>query len=400
MRDRQSNNSPSKKPMHTLQNTKETSSKKIRSYEASLSNLPVKRTMLNWGISVNIEEDKREEKKILAIIDRIAEEKFLGIKVSVCGTLQRHNWWLFINSLDEKEIKEIFDDLPSQINEEQLALFLANKFRKLAEKREEDWIKNWQKTLHRKIKHFSSSDITRWDDWLNHSSYAEYRKQVNTRYKNNPEFKKGIEDTIEKFLMKRHAKAIASVAEKIKQHIPTLKDIDFIELAKHASRNYLLEECAIFAPIWAKEKKYLSFAYRDKKMTPAFAESLKYFLTDEEQKSFCWIPINVRGKKKEAPSLAPSNQCITSHSKLSIFSPSLSRRSQSLTNLPQIPFAEEKENKKTSDNELVMEACCLIFNASPRALYKAIAILKQDESNKNAAADATSKNPLCRSTVF
>lgn len=72
-------------------------------------------------------------------------------------------------------------------------------------------------------------EITRWDDWLNHSEYSSNHKAINSLYHKNAEFREHIDETIESFRLRRQAAGESG------------------ERFTDLSRQFLLEETAVFS---------------------------------------------------------------------------------------------------------------------------------------------------------
>lgn len=95
--------------------------------------------------------------------------------------------------------------------------------------------------------------IIRWDDWLKDKNYNWAKAQVDSLYQNSAHFRQAVQQTAESFILRF-----------IKNHPE--KKIN-LSRAFDLCRYYILEDCAVILPLWAK-KGYKYVLYPNQR-TPA-----------------------------------------------------------------------------------------------------------------------------------
>lgn len=182
-------------------------------------------------VHISVGQAYHEGDKFIATMDLI-NETFRSCKIMVCDTLQKHSL-------------KIMDPALSDDDAYQKALLLG-----------EQW-------LERNSNAYSYLDIDveiyRWDQWLRHPEYSIYRAEVENLYKENSDYRAAIHATIEKFL--------------------TRQNMSNNTTAFNLSKIYILEECPILIPLWAKTG--CEFVVYPRFRTPAMAKTYQYFLGDK-----------------------------------------------------------------------------------------------------------------------
>jgi len=178
-------------------------------------------------LHISVGQKYHEGKKFLATMDLI-NETFKSCTIMLCDTLQRHTLKIKNPDLSDKEL-----------------------YRKALALGDEWLLKNKVAYSHLKIKY----KIMRWDDWLNHKDYNQYREKVEELYYTNEAYKQNIFNTINKFLNR--------------QGLLDKKAFGLCE-------SYVLEECPILIPLWAKTN--CPFVIYPRSRTAAMTATYKYFL--------------------------------------------------------------------------------------------------------------------------
>jgi hypothetical protein len=217
--------------------------------------------------------------------DELISQGYPGIRsitVSVNGSLQRHNFWYFacnpnrtgnfIPPLKDQKLYEELnnkDNIPENVDEEQLAECLAKTFLPYAEQAEQEYVSMSSKILrhstlfekvckdHKPIKFYYQT----WNEWLSHENYLKEYKDLISLYNQDVEvsvsgktlrIQEAFNKTSDKILNSATgSKAIINEAiKRIIKSRPDLEKLDFKKVARIASSSYLMEECPIIIPLW------------------------------------------------------------------------------------------------------------------------------------------------------
>ncbi len=153
---------------------------------------------------VSVGQAYHEGEKLIATMDLI-NETFRSCTIMLCDTLQRHTLSIKYPNLSDAELYA-------------KSLSLGD-----------EWLtRNSAAYQHLSI----DSKIMRWDEWLYHPDYSQYRAQIDELYHSDIDYKNKIHETIYKFL-KRHNLLGSEKAFKL-------------------CETYILEECPILVPLWAQ----------------------------------------------------------------------------------------------------------------------------------------------------
>ena len=150
-------------------------------------------------LTVSVGQPNHEGDKFVATVLAV-NKQFTSCIIMVCDSLQRHTM-----------------KISSQLN--------LNDLHKESNILGDEWI--IRNSL--AIKQFNIPyQISRWDEWMNHSNYLEKKCSINSLYANDPLFKKSIDETAQKFSERK-------------------MDISVVDrnTAFNLSKEYLLEECAV-----------------------------------------------------------------------------------------------------------------------------------------------------------
>lgn len=159
---------------------------------------------------ISIGQEYHEGEKFNATINLINRSGFKKCFIMLGDSIQRHN--ILINDFDNENAAHI----------------QANKLG-------DEWLER-NKPIYGKLK--IPYEITRWDRWLRHPSYNEYRMVVNKLYQRDDEFRRQCLKAVNQFL------------SRFKKNNSKLVDD---ERAFKLCLEYLLEECAIIIPLWARD---------------------------------------------------------------------------------------------------------------------------------------------------
>lgn len=179
-------------------------------------------------LHISVGQKYHEGEKFIATMDLI-NETFKSCTIMLCDTLQRHTLKTKNPDLSDEELYK-------------KALALGD-----------EWLlRNKIAYSHLKIK----CNIMRWDEWLNHKDYAEYRKKVDELYRTHEGYRQDVLKTVNKFLTRQGL----------------LDD----KKAFHLCESYVLEECPILIPLWAQTN--CQFVIYPRFRTTAMAATYEYFL--------------------------------------------------------------------------------------------------------------------------
>lgn len=168
------------------------------------------RTFDKARLQISVGQEYHEGEKFLATLSW-TNERFDKVIICVNDTLQRHNL-----------------EFDGHTPDEAFALSLAAG---------QQWIERNSEIIHQ----LSNYELMRWEEWRTQPAY-EYGLAIMKRlYKDNDSFRNEVNNEIESFwsrTLKRNDAPNASRYEDFKKH----------------SLNYLLEECAIFQMMFARDK--------------------------------------------------------------------------------------------------------------------------------------------------
>jgi tRNA-dependent cyclodipeptide synthase len=163
-------------------------------------------------LAISIGQKYHEAEKFEATIKLMNRSNFQKCVIMLGDTLQRHN--LLIDDFDDEKAAHI-----------------------QASKLGDEWIER-NKLIYSKLQ--TSYEIIRWDAWLMHPLYKECREKVNELYRTDNLFKIECLKTATQF-MERYQKRMQLQQKQIN-----------MERALELCLEYLLEECAIIMPLWAR----------------------------------------------------------------------------------------------------------------------------------------------------
>jgi hypothetical protein len=228
-------------------------------------------------IGISVGKDYHQGEHLLAIFSALNNQLNIGhfqgqpISMLVGGTLQRHNFWTFTQTLSDMELTAKLKSLPTDTDatEEEyldlLACSLAEKFLPNAKAMEDSFIKDCDRMLadnaEKLVKLRQNLKTMKWSDYITHvsaepmnavtsafmSTYSSQCSAVSKLYSENKKFREAVESTVDDFLQDK-AKLILIETEtnRIKRLIPALGKVDFTKLVRLLSKNYLLEEIPFF----------------------------------------------------------------------------------------------------------------------------------------------------------
>jgi tRNA-dependent cyclodipeptide synthase len=193
-------------------------------------NEPYKRELAGTDclLHISVGQKYHEGEKFLATMDLI-NDTFKSCTIMLCDTLQRHTLKMSHPGLSDAELRA--------------------KARALGDA----WLaRNKTAYAHLGI----PCKIMRWDDWLYHKDYNLYRKQVDELYCTNKTYQQSVFNTIAKFLKRRGLS----------------QDKQAFSLCEA----YVLEECPVLIPLWAKTN--CQFVVYPRFRTAAMATTYEHFL--------------------------------------------------------------------------------------------------------------------------
>jgi tRNA-dependent cyclodipeptide synthase len=184
-------------------------------------------------VYISVGQPYHESEKFIATMD-LVNRTFKSVMIVVCDTLQRHTLQIQNPTLSEEDAhREAF--LQGQ------AWLKRNRF--AYENLSIDY------------------EITRWDNWLHKTDYLNYLDEVQHLYHTNVAYQKAIRTTIHKYLGRQ------GIAD-------NQRSFDLCE-------KYILEECPILVPLWAKTG--VEFVIYPHERTPAMALTYDFFVSDRQE---------------------------------------------------------------------------------------------------------------------
>lgn len=242
------------------------------------------------GISVGKRYHSGDQ--LIAILDMLetslANECYKGHDVSflIGGALQRHNFFVFTEKMSDANIVALFRDQVFNTNDyNQIASQFSDLFMHHAMQMEEDFIKCVKLNLELK----SYDNLTdrfamlRWSSCVLGEGQADandnekaileaYQSKYNNiiqYYSLNEEFRNAIDARTAEFLKdKSQCTQLDNQAKRLQKLVPALRDVNFTELFKLLSRNYLVEEIPLFLVL--ADLGYTHHLYPSKEMPKAF----------------------------------------------------------------------------------------------------------------------------------
>lgn len=179
-------------------------------------------------VYISVGQPYHEGEKFIATMD-LVNRTFKSVMIVVCDTLQRHTLQIQNPMMSEQEAHR--------------NAFLEG----------HAWLKR-----NRFAYAYLTIDykITRWDNWLHKSDYLNYLEQVQVLYETNKDYQNAITTTIHKYLSRQ--------------------GVDQDQRAFALCEKYLLEECPILVPLWAKTG--VEFVIYPHVRTPAMALTYDFFV--------------------------------------------------------------------------------------------------------------------------
>lgn len=161
-------------------------------------------------LQISVGQEYHEGEKLLATLSW-TDERFDKLIICVNDTLQRHNF-----------------EFDGHAPDEAFALSLAAG---------QEWIERNSEMI-RKLGNY---ELVRWENWRTDPAYEYGLTVMNRLYQNNASFRSEVDNEIENFWSRMQKRDDAPGASR------------YEEFRKH-SLNYLLEECAIFQLMFARDK--------------------------------------------------------------------------------------------------------------------------------------------------
>ena len=200
---------------------------------------------------ISVGQAYHEKGKFLATIELVNKYAFKSCDIVMADTLQRHNHRGNMGLEKTTEYSKKAGDLWLERSQHALNLF--------------------------KLPH----QIIRWDELLNHSDYDGLKELIVKEYHENKEYAEAIQANVLTYIDRLSL-------------INPLTDKD--TLFRHGL-DYLIEECPIVMPMWAKMG--YDFIIYPKPLTIGMAKTRELFLSEEDQDKCQWLYL--RFKKKNTP---------------------------------------------------------------------------------------------------
>jgi tRNA-dependent cyclodipeptide synthase len=197
---------------------------------------------------VSVGQAYHEQGKFLATIELVNKYAFKQCDIVMADTLQRHNHI-------------------GRMGAEKAAIF--------SKEAGDLWLKRSEYALNKfNVPH----NIIRWDEFLLHKEYDALKEEIVTAYNENEEYKNAIDANVMTYI------------ERLSLINPAT---DVETLFKHGL-NYLIEECPIVIPLWAKMG--YDYIIYPKPLTIGMAKTRELFLPKDLSDKCQWIYL--RFKKK------------------------------------------------------------------------------------------------------
>jgi hypothetical protein len=194
---------------------------------------------------VSVGKDYHEGNKLSSTIDKINATGFGRCVIAVADTLQRHN----------------YDAGSAEHN-----------YRRSLD-RGDAWLAQNEDVLSRLS---MTREIVRWDELLRRVDYSQYYDMITNEYYSNHEYRSAINDTIGVFAERN------GLEPGTREH----------EAAFYRSLFYILEECPIIMPMWARDG--IDFILYPKQMTAAMSKTRELFVQNDADARANWLAIKFR----------------------------------------------------------------------------------------------------------
>lgn len=126
-----------------------------------------------------------------------------------------------------------------------------------------------------------TSDVLRWHTTLTDERYTALRERVENEYADNPDYKAAVDATIGRF------------TDRLRQRDPGAD----IEAAFRKSWVYLMEECPVIMPLWAREGH--DFVIYPQPMTDAMAKTRELFVEPHHPGKAVWLSLKFKKRALE-----------------------------------------------------------------------------------------------------
>lgn len=191
---------------------------------------------------ISVGQRYHEGEKLSSTISLINQSRFANCHIVVADTLQRHN---------------------------------ADSNYNLALESGSDWIERNMPIINQlQMKH----KIIRWDECLSADGYDTYKHMVEKEYHQNSVYNDAVNNTISYFL------------ERNKANNPNFNE----EKEFDSCLTYLLEECPIIMPMWARDG--YDFIIYPKQQTDAMNTTYKLFVEDKYPEKAKWLALRFKDK--------------------------------------------------------------------------------------------------------
>jgi hypothetical protein len=191
---------------------------------------------------ISVGQRYHEGEKLSSTISLINQSKFMSCHIVVADTLQRHNAGSNYNS---------------------------------ALKSGSDWIERNMPIINQLQMKYQ---IIRWDTCLNANDYHHYKNMIEKEYYQNSVYNAAINNTISYFLDRNKAS---------NPNFNEEKEFD-------SCLTYLLEECPIIMPMWAKDG--YDFIIYPKQQTEAMNATYKLFVENKYPEKAKWLALRFKEK--------------------------------------------------------------------------------------------------------
>ncbi|MDC9593965.1 hypothetical protein [Xenorhabdus sp. IM139775] len=200
---------------------------------------------------ISVGKEYHEGEKFSATIDKINQSAFGKCIIAVADSLQRHNYGTE-TARDNYNYSLMCGD---------------------------EWLKNNAESLSNlKV----PNEIIRWDTFLNREDYKYYYDRILNEYYSNENYRACINETINVFAERNNLKYGTSEYEG----------------AFYRSLFYILEECPIIMPMWAKDG--IDFIIYPKSMTAAMSKTREVFVEESYSKYANWLSLKFKKKSQSS----------------------------------------------------------------------------------------------------
>ncbi|KWI52069.1 hypothetical protein WT72_21550 [Burkholderia pseudomultivorans] len=196
---------------------------------------------------ISVGKEYHEGDKLAATVDKINVSAFGRCVIAVADTLQRHNYNTGSAHSNYRRSRERGDAWLAQN---------AGILAKLSMRRE----------------------VLRWDDLLRRDDYTQYYHLITNEYYSNHEYRHAINGTIDVFAERN------GLVRGTQAH----------EDAFYRSLFYILEECPIIMPMWARDG--IDFILYPKQMTSAMSKTREIFVQNDGDDRANWLAVKFKKK--------------------------------------------------------------------------------------------------------